>query len=69
MNVDENQRTHLSSKTMKSFTRTYQSNGLLLLTFLYILLYFFYKFVITSYKVMKEILISFEIARSLIIDL
>lgn len=41
MNVDENQRTHLSSKTMKSFTRTYQSNGLLLLTFLYILLYFF----------------------------
>lgn len=32
MNVDENQRTQLSSKTIKSFTRTYQSNGLLLLT-------------------------------------
>lgn len=32
MNVNENQKTHLSSKTIKSFKHTYQSNGLLLLT-------------------------------------
>lgn len=34
MNVNENQKTHLSSKTMKNFKHTYQSNGLLLLTYI-----------------------------------